>query len=48
MTRYDLTDLEWRATKPLPLHKPRCVPRVGGRRPLIADHALSTLGTGGL
>jgi transposase len=35
MSRYDLTDFEWRVIKPLP-NKPRGVPRVDDRRVLAA------------
>jgi transposase len=34
MSRYDLTDFEWRVIKPLLLNKPRGVPRVDDRRVL--------------
>ncbi len=34
MSRYDLTDFEWRAIKPLLPNKPRGVPRVDDRRVL--------------
>jgi transposase len=42
MSRYDLTDFEWRAIEPLLPNKPRGVPRVDDRRVQItvsADHA---------
>jgi hypothetical protein len=34
MSRYDLTDFEWRAIEPLLPNKPRGVPRVDDRRVL--------------
>ena len=34
MSRYDLTDVEWRVIEPLPPNKPRGVPRVDDRRVL--------------
>lgn len=34
MSRYDLTDFEWRVIEPLLPHKPRGVPRVDDRRVL--------------
>jgi hypothetical protein len=34
MSRYDLTDFEWRVIKPLLPNKPRGVPRVDDRRVL--------------
>nr|WP_287304613.1 transposase [Mesorhizobium sp.] len=34
MSRYDLTDFEWRAIEPLLPNKPRGVPRVNDRRVL--------------
>ena len=34
MSRYDLTDLEWRAIEPLLPNKPRGVPRVDDRQVL--------------
>ena len=34
MSRYDLTDFEWRVIAPLLPNKPRGVPRVGDRRVL--------------
>lgn len=34
MSRYDLTDFEWRVTQPLLPNKPRGVPRVDDRRVL--------------
>ena len=34
MSRYDLTDIEWRLMEPLLPNKPRGVPRVGDRRVL--------------
>jgi transposase len=34
MSRYELTDFEWRALEPLLLNKPRGVPRVDDRRVL--------------
>lgn len=34
MSRYDLTDLEWRVIEPLLPNKPRGVPRVDDRRVL--------------
>lgn len=34
MARFDLTDFEWNLIQPLLPNKPRCVPRVDGRRVL--------------
>ena len=34
MSRYDLTDFEWRVIEPLLRNKPRGVPRIDGRRVL--------------
>jgi transposase len=34
MSRYDLTDFEWRVIEPLVPNKPRVVPRVDDRRVL--------------
>lgn len=34
MSRYDLTDFEWRVIEPFPPNKPRGVPRVDDRRTL--------------
>jgi transposase len=36
MSRYDLTDFEWRVIEPLLPNKPRGVPRVDDRR--VATH----------
>lgn len=34
MSRYDLTDFEWRAIQPLPPNKPRGIPCADDRRVL--------------
>jgi hypothetical protein len=41
MSRYDLTDFEWRVIKPLPPNKPRGVPRGDDRCVLIGISANS-------
>jgi len=37
MSRYDLTDFEWRVIEPLLPNKPRGVPRVDDRRVLVSS-----------
>jgi transposase len=43
MSRYDLTDFEWRVIEPLLPNKPRGVPRVDDRRVLNGIRAYASL-----
>ena len=47
MSRYDLTDFEWRVIEPLLPNKPRGVPRVDDRRALNGIFWVLRSGEGG-